>query len=201
MKLENTRMSATRIINANNAATARYAQEKKKGSTAERYAYSMKKVEYVIRHECYEGGLRSEEDFRARRQGSPDIILTINGVRGRGEVKCGGTVSKGGWCGENFDECDIMPDAVYVIIPLITEIYDDDDVYDNSIILTRAEYLDICRAASRKGIKSTFHITGPKTRPVIAYQSTPLAKVRATVKSMLESGDCYTVRDYVNDHC
>lgn len=186
-------LSQERLTSAEHAQDARLAMEREKGSTAERYAFSMKKAETVIRHHLNLRGLRSEQDVRARSATKDDAYLWIAGKRYVAEVKCGGTVGKpeidGSWTEE-----DILPRADYVIVPVIDRIEDEDDLLDMSVILTRAEWLELCATCSRKGLAGTFHTTSGGA--VIAFQPTPLNKLRRALEEMLDNGEGWTVRTY-----
>lgn len=183
-------------MNSKEKMYARVCAEKAKGSTAERYDFSMKAVEAIIREAVYKR--MKAADYRARSAGKADLYLYINGKRAKAEVKCGGTILSNAPL--DWDEDDLFADAPYIVFPVITEIHDEDDVLDNSLIFTREEFLSICESASRKGIASTFHITAVKTgHPVVAFQPAPLNRVRETVWKMILNGDGLTVRQYAYD--
>lgn len=175
------------------AMDARYMAERAKGSTAERYDMSAKGIEVRVRHWTKSRGIDKREDFRARAEGKADGYIFISGKRYAYDVKTGGTVGKpqpdGSWT-----EDDILPDADYVIVPVIDRIKDDDDVLDMTVILTRAEFLELCATCSRKGIAGTFHSTSGNK--VIAFQPVPLNKLRRALEAMLEQGEGWVLRDY-----
>lgn len=175
------------------AMETRYAIEREKGSTAERFDVSAKGIEVRIRHHVQTRGISSKADFRARSEGKADGYLFINGKRYPYDVKTGGTVGKPQQDG-SWDESDILPSAPYVIFPVIDIIETDDDILDESVIFTREAWLELCASCSRKGLAGTFHVTG-KT-PVIAFQPTPLNKLRRMIEKMLNNGDGWVLRDY-----
>lgn len=172
---------------------ARYATERAKGSTAEKFTISAKAAEVYIRHHIMVRGLTSKADFRARRAGKADGRLYIDGHPFDYDVKTGGTVGSPKADG-NWDEEDILPKVQYVIFTVMDIVEDEDDILDDSIIFTREAWLELCASCSRKGLKGTFHVTGKS--PVIAFQPTPLNKLRRMVEDMLNAGEGWTVRDY-----
>ena len=181
------RMSKERRDAAIAAMKARSIAEAIKKSTAERFAVSQKGVEALVRDFYYDGGLRSELDFRARTAGKADII-----IRGRrGEIKSGGEVAKN--MDESWTEDDILADAVWVVFPIMTEIADEYDVPDNTVVMTRETFIKIAATCSRKGIRGTFHVT---TRGTLAFQSTPLRVLRETFTEMICSGKLPTLRSF-----
>ena len=185
-------ISQDRLTRAEKAQDARLACERALGSTAERYAFSMKKAEDVIRHHVNVRGLKAENDVRARSQNKVDVYITVEGKRYTAEVKCGGTVGEPDYDG-TWTEDDLLPAADYVIVPVIDKIETEDDLLDMSVILTRAEWIELCASCSRKGLQGTFHVT---SRNVIAFQPTPLNKLRRAIEAMLDNGDGWTVRTY-----
>lgn len=201
MKTTNTKLSAETILRCKAEANARHAEEKAKGSTAEKFKLSAKDVEMYVRHACYTKGLRSTSDFRARSAKTVDLILFINGKRYRADVKTGGTVGK--LTGPEWDESDILPDADYVVFPVMTHIKTEEQLLDRSLILTREAFIDLLGQASRKGVRGTVHavITTEKSKkqrpPVLAFQPKPLEMLRILAWEMIKQGNAYTVRDYL----
>lgn len=193
------RMSAERRAAAEAAQVERLEAEALKGSTAEVYAYSLKKAETDIRDACLTGGIRTEEDWRARAAGADDLFLFINGKRYRAEVKGGGTIGKPREGGE-WDAEDVLPRAEYVVVPVITRIHNKRELYALSAIMTRAEFISLLEGASRKGLHGTAHATsgGTKNRAsVIAFQSTPLEHLREAVYNAILDEVFPTVQDYM----
>lgn len=180
------RMSNERRAAAIAAMEARSAMEAIKGSTAERFAISQKAVEAFVRDFWYDGGLRSETDFRARTAGKADLRMYGK----QAEVKSGGTVGvpefDGSWTADN-----VMPDAHYVVFPLMDEIVEPEDVPDNTVVMERHTFIEVAATCSRKGLEGVFHTT---SRGVIAFQPTPLRKLREQFLEMLLNGELPTLR-------
>lgn len=172
---------------------AEHMRQRAKGSTAERYTMSAKGIEARVRFVTKARGITKRSDFRARGVNVDDGYIYIDGHRYSYDCKTGGTVGKpqpdGSWT-----EADILPKAQYVIFPVIDRIEDDDDVLDMSVIFTREEWLELCATCSRKGLRGTFHSTSGNT--VIAFQKTPLDKLRRKVEEMLNEGEGWVLRDY-----
>ena len=182
------RMSQARRARAIADMNRRTAMEGMKGSTAERFSISQKAVEAFVRDFYYEGGLRSELDFRARTAGKADLIM-----RGRrAEVKSGGTVGMPDFDG-SWSDADVMPNASWIVFPLMDEIVDAEDVPDCSVVMEREVFIEIAATCSRKGLSGTFHTT---SRGVIAFQPTPLRKLRETLLEMLYTGELPTLRSF-----
>lgn len=181
------RMNSSRRARAIAAMTERSIAEAMKGSTAERFAISQKAVEAFVRDFWYDGGLRSESDFRARTAGKADLIMFGR----RAEVKSGGTV--GIPESASWDENDVMPDAHFVVFPLMDEITCADDVPDNTLVMERSAFIEIAATCSRKGLAGVFHVT---SRGVLAFQPTPLRKLRDTLLFLLMIGKLPTLRTF-----
>ena len=123
---------------------ARLDAEELKGSTG---VYA-KDYEPNVRHQLAKHGL-TERDFHARTNGSnshyvEDGVIFINGVRLRYEVKTGDGIV--GYIkptrNPEFDENDILPGIDLVIYACeVKEMQDEDDILDNSVVLTRSEFL------------------------------------------------------------
>ena len=196
MKHENKQPSA--VDQAMHAAMyTRPAAEKAKGSTAEVFNISAKGVEPDLRREFY--ARMEPADCRARAAGKVDIVLYIDGHRYNGEVKTGGTVGKPA-CDGTFSEAEILPRAQYVVFVVIDRCDSWNDVLDNTAIMPREQFLELCEASSRKGLHGTFHITSPGKKgraPVVAFQPTPLEKLRRQVEALIESGEVMTAWDYL----
>lgn len=203
MKTENCKLCKNTLESLRKAQDQRLLAEKAKNSTAEKFAYSCKQAETIIRHECYKNGIKSTKDFRARTQRTADLYLFFDGKRCRAEVKCGGTV--GVPFGDNWTEDNILPGCKYIIFPVMMNdedgepiIYDDETLLDNSAVLSRDEFFAIAEQASRKGLHGTFHVTGKNTRTaIIAYQPTPLEKFRKMVYEGILNCEYMTVRTYI----
>lgn len=204
MKTQNCRLSSETIINAFAEQTDRLIMEQEKGSTAERYEISAKQIETFIRHGVYKRGLRSVSDFRARRQGTADLVLTVDGKRGIAEVKTGGTV--GIPCGDNWTEDDILPRAKYIVFPVIDIMHTEKDIYAFSAVMLREDFITLCAECSRKGLQGVFHIGGGKISkngkyraPVIVFRSTPLDKLRRRVENGIKRGEIRTIAEFITD--
>jgi len=183
----------TRVAQAMEAALyTRPAAEKLKGSTAERYAISAKGVEVYIRHELYAS--MDPADCRCRTAGRADIILYMDGHRYTAEIKTGGTVGAPQLDG-SWTEADILPGKPYIVFPVIDACETYNDVLDNTAIMPRELFLELCEAASRKGLQGTFHTTGHPA--VIAFQPTPLNKLRRAVETLLDNGEVMSAWDYL----
>lgn len=203
MKTTNCRLSATTIVNAFAEQTDRLIAEAEKGSTAERYDVSAKQIETLIRHAVYKRGLRSRADFRARKQSMPDLVMTVDGVRGNAEIKTGGTVGTpidGEW-----SEDDIMPRAHYIVFPVIDIMHSERDIYNYSAVMLRADFLALCAECSRKGLRGVFHVGGGMSKngkyrtPIIVFRETPLFKLRRAVENGIKNGIYHTIAEYVTD--
>lgn len=203
-----TYLSRTRRLAAYEAQFARLAQERAKGSTAERYDLSMKAAENLTRDLTSKSGLRKTGDFRARAQSDRDC--TIYGCAG--EVKCGGTVSvrakRNGlpYTKENdFTERDILPNAKYVVFPIIDRIHSIDDLVTYTAIMSRDEFLTLLEAYAttlcprmRKGsdaLHTIFHITAG----VVAFQKQPLDRLRRLLEDLLDQGDIMSLDAYLTE--
>jgi hypothetical protein len=198
MKTENMRLSAATILRCEAEADARHEAEKAKGSTAEVFDLSAKSVEMYIRHACYSKGLRSTSDFRARSAKTADLILTINGKRYRADVKTGGTV--GTLTGREWTEEDILPDAAYVVFPVMNHIHREAELYSRSAIISKAEFISLLELTSRKGVRGALHaVISKKRAPVLAFQPQPLSLLRAIVWDLIKQGKAYTVQDYLRE--
>lgn len=200
--MSNYRMSKERRAAAENAQIERLAEEARKGSTAEVYAYSLKKAETDLRDAGLDGGIRSEDDWRARAAGQDDMYLFIRGKRYRAEVKGGGTVGKPNE-DLSWDADNILPRAQYVVIPVITRIHNKRELYALSAIVTREQFLDLLEQASRAGLTSTIHLTseGKKERKrprVLAFQPTPLDHLRELVYNLILDEIVPTMQDYID---
>ena len=194
------RMSQSRRAAAEAEQIRRLEAEALKGSTAERFEYSAKKAETDIRDALLTGGIRSEADWRARGVDTDDAYLMVDGVRRVAEVKTGGTIGKpeedGSWT-----EANILPKAHYVIFPVLDRIRTKEELYGLTAILTRDEFLSLLAECSRKGIHGTAHTTsgGTKNRaPVIAFQPTPLRKLRERIFNGILDEEFPTVQDYMD---
>lgn len=194
-----TRMSKERREAAEAAQVARLEAEAAKGSTAEVHAYSAKKAETDIRDACLDGGIRTEEDWRARAAGAADLYLTIGGVRYLAEVKTGGTLGSPNADG-SWTEANILPKAQLVVFPIIDMIRSKRELYGMSVIVSRERFIEMLEACSRKGLKGTCHVTSPGAKgrtPVIAFQPTPLAKLRRLMEDLLYSEGA-TIQEYID---
>lgn len=180
------RMSNERRAMAFKAMETRHEIERVKGSTAEKFDFSAKSVETYLRDFLYNGGLRNESDFRAR--GVKTVDIRINGKAC--EVKTGGSI---GYADSNdWGENDILPNCYYVAFPVMTEIKTLDDLYDNTAVITRGEFIELLERASRKGLHGAAHYIAK--RGVIAFQPVPLEKVRGMVMEGLADGSMISFR-------
>lgn len=198
MKTENMKLSASTILRCEAEADARHEAEKAKGSTAEVFDLSAKSVEMYIRHACYSKGLRSTSDFRARNAKTADLILTIDGKRYRADVKTGGTV--GTLTGREWTEQDILPDAAYVVFPVMNHIHKEEELYSRSAIISKAEFISLLELTSRKGVRGALHaVISKKRAPVLAFQPQPLNMLRVIIWDLIKQGKAYTVQDYMQE--
>lgn len=184
------RMNENRRESAIHAMTERSINERQKGSTAETFAISQKAVEAYVRDFWYNGGLRNESDFRARSAGKADMKLFGKVA----EIKTGGTV--GIPSSYEWDETDVMPNACYIVFPLMDMIETAADIPDNTVVMERSVFIEIAGTCSRKGLAGVFHMT---SRGVLAFQPTPLRKLRETLFNMLCNGELPTLATLKED--
>lgn len=161
----------------------RLAKEKSKGSTAERYAVSAKACEVFCRDVWYKYGVKAN-DCHAR--GAERVDMRIDGKDV--EIKTGGTVAP--YVTDSWTEKDIFPRAKYVAFPIITMIESYDEVASWTVVMPRETFLNYCAACSRKGLRGTFHVTRGH---VLAFQPTPLRKLREMLAEALYNGDLPTL--------
>ena len=113
------------------------------------------------------------------------------------EVKGGGNF---GPMPESWDADDIYPKARLVVFCLAEDIAAQEDTFrgllEYSAVMTRDTFIELLENASRKGIHGTLHLTG-KSAKVLAFQPTPLEKVRQAVREMLDNGDLDTLEYYL----
>lgn len=122
----------------------RIVRESLKGSTG----YLGKYYEPIVRHLLTAHGLTAR-DFHARENGSnqhdiEDGVLFLNGKRIKYEVKTGDGII--GWIAPTeepaWSEDDILPGIDFVIYTCeVKQLTCEDDVLDNSVVLTRTEFL------------------------------------------------------------
>ena len=122
----------------------RILRESLKGSTG----YLGKYYEPIVRHLLTAHGLTAR-DFHARENGSnqhivEDGVLVIDGQRIKYEVKSGDGII--GWLEPSEDpawsEDDILPDVDLIVYTCeVKNLTCEDDILDNSVVLTRSEFL------------------------------------------------------------
>lgn len=183
---------------------ARQEAEAVKGSTAEAHDISAKGAEAVIRADVSKRGVTTDKCARAAGRADGYAINPFTGKRGPFEVKTGGTVNYDD-PGDEWTADDILPglDRTPIYFPVMTRITCYEDVPMWTAILTRADFIRYAEAASRNGIRGTFHRTSPGTkgRPrVLAFQPTPLNKMREAIAHDIEAGILYTLDAYMLEH-
>lgn len=181
---------------------ARLANEAAKGSTAEAHDVSAKLAEAIVRACFSKRG--TTEDKRARAAGRIDgyCYSPFTGKRTPVETKTGGTVNYDD-PGDNWTADDVLPGVKLVAFPVMTRIHHWFEIPEWTAIMTREDFVRYAEAASRNGIRGTFHRTSPGTkgRPrVLAYQPTPLGKMRDAIAADIEAGILYTLDTYMLEH-
>ena len=112
-----------------------------------------KLYELVVRFLLYKDGLKLS-DFRARPAGELDFTLTIDGKRIRGQIKTGDGIVTGRMAPSDeleVSEADIMPGCdviVYCTEP--SKLDSVDAVLDNSVVVSREEFLSVVLTAGQK---------------------------------------------------
>ena len=188
---------------------ARDAEYRAKGSTAERYAIGAHAVEVVARELSLARGcgmIVIDENGTLR----PDFCcrptrMWDGKLYGKpAEIKTGGTVCYNPPA--DWTEDDILRNKKYVafcLTPQAEERYLDPDNTDDEVtiicdltaIISREMFLSLCAQASRKGLRGTFHITGKNK--VLAFQPTPLTKLREMIKELIDHGEVETLEGYL----
>lgn len=138
-------LSQDKLTTEQLAMLARIARESQKGSTGA----LGKLYEPIVRHLMTAHGL-SMGDFRARTQEKADIIVYVEGHAVTVEVKTGDGIVANYNDGQ-LEEADILPGKgaiVYCTEP--GELEDLDDLLDNSIVVTRAEFIGGVLCAGQK---------------------------------------------------
>ncbi len=169
-------------------------------STAHRTDLPATTIERIVRDITLTRGCATERDLG----GAREPIRTD--VRDH-EVKTGGNLGRPahhvGW----FDESDIYPAAKYIWWSFAEDIHDMDDLLDLTVELTRAEFIEILEGASRKGLQGTLalkrngsHGATQTECLVMAFQPTPLRKVRERIRAGLEAGDFRSLRTWLQDN-
>jgi len=141
LKAKHGGLSQAKLDNLQDMAKQRYTMEAVKGSTA----VDNKQYEIIVRHLMNAHGIQID-DFRARSMDKTDIVIRVNGKSYNLEVKSGlGPIA---YCeaqskhnDRNADE--VFPDADIVIYYAdVKKISCEDDILDNSIAVTRDEFID-----------------------------------------------------------
>ena len=170
-----------------------------------------KGYEPSVRHLMASHGL-VEGDAHARRNGTnsyiDDGVIFINGQRFRYEVKSGDGIVAQFPMTETpvFDEDMILPGADLVVYTCeVKELRDEDDVLDNSIVLTRAEFLEFIATEGpkrNKTVKSAvkFGMNSPmarrtKMKDCICLQPT----YRKARQDACLSGNYLSLRSFLQD--
>ena len=133
-------------------AIVRYEKEVKKGSTST----DAKQFEFIVRHLINSHGV-SESDFRARPQEKVDCIAMVGGKRLNIETKTGqGPIAyidetESGTDRESYKE-EVFANTDFIVYHYnATSISCLDDLLDDSIVITRNEFLNIvCDLPKRK---------------------------------------------------
>ena len=138
-------LSQEKLTSEQLAMMARIVSEAMKGSTGA----LGKLYEPIVRHLMTAHGL-SVGDFRARSQEKADIVVHIGGRALTVEVKTGDGIVAGYHDGQ-LEEADILPGKdviVYCTEP--GELEDIDSLLDNSIAVTRSEFINGVLTAGQK---------------------------------------------------
>lgn len=200
-----TSLSIERRVQAFAELEVREESERLAHSTACKFEISAKSAEVVIRDLLMRRGI---EKIR-RAAGSERVV--DNGARPAGmndcriygkpaEIKTGGAVNY--YASADWTEEDVLPGCEYVAFALLEQASEYDDLIeglcDCTAILPRTEFLGLCEAAARKGIRSTFALKGT-TGTALTFQPVPLRKVREAVLQGIESGEYETLEGYLLD--
>lgn len=180
-------------------------ERRSKGSTDCKYGISAYSIDGLIRDLTNLRGV----DYRVSDESGHKVIDILcrpnRNNRGEcilygrpGEIKSGGCVNYNP--PTDWDECDILPNKEYIAWTLLEEASEAEDpingICDWTAIMSREEFIELCERASRKGIHGTFHVT---TRGPLAFQPTPLRKLREMIKQMIEDGEIETLEGYLLD--
>lgn len=163
----------------------RLLKEQGKGSTGT----SGKAFEIAVRRLLYKCGL-AEEDYRARSSKVDDFRIVVNGKAYRGEIKTGdGIVANTG--AEDLTEDDVLPGKALIVYCTEPEKLNSiDDLLDNTVVVSREEFLDTVLTAGQK--------RHPNWRSGLKPATNNLA-LRAENKIRKANGekplrDCYTMQ-------
>ena len=205
-KYENPEIRRTSMSKADRAKALEARQAKSEAiaantsSTAHRYALACTDAELYIRDVMYKRGVGNIRDFGSRAANVSDMWHE--------EIKCGGNLGRPAFHMDGtFDADDIYPHAKFIVWVLYQEVEDTDDLVDMSAIVPRDEFIAILERASRKGLHGTLRLkpngkNGSRDTCdlVMAFQPTPLEKVRDAVREGLDSGEFISVRTWLQEH-
>ena len=180
--------------------------ERRKGSTACKYDIGAKSAEGLVRDLTNVRGVdmvvRGENgekyiDFAARPNRNNRGECKLYGRPA--DVKSGGALVYALYK-QDWTEDDLLPGKEYVAFVLLEKASEAKDkiegLCDWTAILSREQFFELCRKASRKGIRGTLHLN---TRGDVSFQKTPLEKLRNMIREGIEHGTIETLEGYLLD--